>query len=91
MVDRTGPGLGARARGRQQCELGRPEPEQHLREKSGVPLLHAHGAGEPPGLLRYAGGEPRGGLAVGAVLQEPGEEDVARLEECEVLLVLDIG
>ena len=36
-------------------------------------------------------GEVGGGQLVGAVLQQPGEQQVARLEQREVLLVLDLG
>ena len=36
-------------------------------------------------------GEVGGRQLVGAVLQQPGEQQVARLEQREVLLVLDLG
>ena len=50
-----------------------------------------HPPREPLGRGRHPAGEDRGDLLVGPVLQQPGEEQVARLEQGQVLLVLDLA
>ena len=53
--------------------------------------LHRHGPGEAQGLVGHPAGEDLRDLLVGPVLQEPGEQQVAGLQQGEVLLVLDLA
>ena len=71
-------------------ELGGAHAEENLRQQLGECGFHRH-------LPRVAGafgghpvGEDRGELLVGAVLQQPGEEQVTRFKQGEVVLVLDL-
>ena len=68
-----------------------PEAEQHLGQQPGELRLERHRPREPAGLVGHPAGEDGGDLLVRAVLQQPGEEQVARLEQREVLLVLDLA
>ena len=71
-------------------ELLEPDPDQHLGQQAGEPLLEPDRAREAPCLARQPLLEDAGDLLVGLVLQQPGEQQVARLEQGEVLLVLDV-
>ncbi len=83
--------LGRQRARRQQGQLGGTQSEQHLREQPGVALLQPHGAREAARLLSEPGGHPRGDLLVGPVLQQPREQQVAGLQQREILLVLHVA
>ena len=72
-------------------ELDRAQAEQDLREQLGELRLHRHPPGEPAALDRHPAREHRRDLLVGAVLQQPGEQQVPGLQQGQVLLVLDLA
>ena len=76
--------------GRQGREGLRPESEHHLGEEIGEVRLEPHRPRHLPPRARHAVGEEHRYLLVRAVLKQAGEEQVARLEECEILLVFDL-
>ena len=57
----------------------------------GEPRLQRRLAREPAGRLGLALAQERRRLLVGLVLQQPGEQQVAGLEQLEVVLVVDVG
>ena len=59
--------------------------------RRGEPVLEPDGPRVSPGLPRQPGLEHAGHLLERAVLEQPGEQQVARLEQREVLLVLDVA
>ena len=83
--------LGLERLGGERGELLEPDADQHLGQQPGEPLLQADRPRVPPRLPRQPPSSTRGDLLEGAVLQQPGEEQVARLEQREVLLVLDVA
>ena len=84
-------GLGSSAFAASAANWSRPMPDQHLGQQRGEPLLQPDGARVPARLRRQPPLEHAGHLLEGAVLQQPGEQQVARLEQGEVLLVLDVA
>ena len=66
-------------------------PDQHVRQQLREPRFELDGATVPACLGTLEFGEVGGGEFVGAVLQQPGEEEVARLQQRQVLLVLDVA
>ena len=91
MVDRDlllGPGL--QHLGSKERELLRAEAQQDLGEQSGETGFERHPARIATRLGSQEVGQVRRGLLVRAVLQQPGEQQVAGLEQREVLLVLDV-
>ena len=84
-------GLGSIALAARLGELLEPDADQHLGQQGREALLHADLARVP----RRLGGEPllehAGDQLERAVLHEPGEQQVAGLEQREVLLVLDVA
>jgi hypothetical protein len=89
-VDHLGHLRGQRAGG-QRGELLGGQVEQDLGHQLGEARLQPDLPGEALGGLGLALAQETGGLLVGLVLQQPGEEQVAGLEELEVLLVVDVG
>jgi hypothetical protein len=77
--------------GRERGELMRTQVEQHLGQQFGEPRLERHSPREHPGGGRHLPGEDPGDLLVGAVLQQPREQQVPGLEQREVFLVLDLA
>ena len=86
-----GHGLRLERLGRQRGELLEPDADQHLGQQRGEPVLEADRARVPQRLAGQPGLEHGGHLLERAVLQQPREEQVARLEQREVLLVLDVA
>src|SRR5690606_4691252 len=88
-VDLRRPGPGGERRGGELGEPFRAHPDDELGQQGGEVRLEGHRtrvgarARGPPAL------EVGGDLLVRPVLEQPGEEQVARLEQLEVLLVLD--
>ena len=68
-----------------------PMPISTSGSSAGEPLLEPHRARVAPRLRRQPLLEDAGHLLERAVLQQPGEEQVARLEQREVLLVLHVA
>ena len=83
--------MGSSARAASAGELLEPEPDQHLGQQRREPLLEPDRARVPPRLAGHPALEDGGDLLEGAVLQQPREQQVARLEQREVLLVLDVA
>ena len=90
-TETIGTGRGVNTRAASAANSCGPEAEQHLGQQPGQLRLQGHRPGVPAGLVGHPAGEDRGDLLVRAVLQQPGEEQVARLEQREVLLVLDLA
>ena len=82
--------LRAEGGGRDQRELGGRHAEHHLGEQALEARLQRHRARVPAegALLQF--GEQGGDLLVGAVLQQPREQQVTRLQQRQVVLVLDV-
>ena len=87
----SGTVLGSSALAARRGELVEADADQHLGQQGREPLLEPHGPRVPPGLPRQPGLEDAGDLLERAVLEQPGEQQVARLEQGEVLLVLDVA
>jgi hypothetical protein len=85
--------LGPRLHGlhREPREAVGADAEHDLGQQFRVLRLQAHGTRPAQGLVLQALGEDGGDLLVGAVLEQPGEEQVAGFEQREVRLVLDLG
>ena len=86
-----GRGLGPEHRGRELGERRGVDAEQHLRQQHGEPLFQRHRAREPPRRARLQLHEEACDLLVRAVLQQPREQQVAGLQQGEVLGVLHLG
>ncbi len=84
-------GLRLQRAGGEAGELLEADADQHLGQQVGEPLLEPDRARVAPRLPRQPLLEDAGDLLVGLVLHQPGEEQVARLEQGEVLLVLDVA
>src|SRR3954447_1680871 len=76
---------------RRRGELLRRHPEQNLGQQRGERRLHRHLARVATTLFGEALREDSGHLLERAVLQQPGEQQVAGFEKGQVLLVLDVG
>src|SRR5690606_7511523 len=72
-------------------QLLRPQPHDDLRQQSGESLLQADRAREPQRLGGEPLGQHAGDLFERLVLQQPREQQVARLEQGQVVLVLDLA
>nr|WP_238455363.1 hypothetical protein [Micromonospora sp. ATA51] len=87
--------LGHRPRGhRLQRQLEQPlraDAEHQVGQRLGVPGLQGDRAGVAAAADGLQLGDVRRGLLVRLVLQQPGEEQVPRLQQGEVLLVLHLG
>jgi hypothetical protein len=77
--------LGRRSRGEggggQPGQLLGGDPDQQLGDDAAQEVLGADPAGVEGGLLGQAGAEQAGHLLVGPVLEDPGEQEVALLED----------
>ena len=76
------------------CQRGEgigAKPKDNLREEVGEVRLETHGTRHLASGPSHPLGEEGGHLLVGAVLQQPREEQISRLKEGEVLLVLDLA
>ena len=87
----SGTGLGSSALAASWANWSSPMPISTSGSSAGEPVLQADRPRVPLGLPRQPGLEHRGDLLEGAVLEQPGEQQVARLEQREVLLVLDVA
>ena len=83
--------LGRQRAGGYRGELHRPQAEQHLGQQVDEARFHRHPAREPPPGGRHLARQHRRDLLVGAVLQQPGEQQVPGLQQGEVLLVVDLA
>jgi len=72
-------------------ELQRPQADQHLGQQVRELRVEPDLARVPAAAGPHHLGEHGGDVLVGAVLQQPREEDVAGLEQGEVVLVLDLA
>src|SRR5690606_22939105 len=79
---RQGPG----GQGRQPV---RPDPQHQVGQGLRVPRLQRDRPRPAGGARLHQPGQVGGGLLEGLVLQEPGEEQVSRLQQGQILLVLD--
>ena len=84
-----GPGL--QRLGGELGELVQADADEHLGQQGREPVLQADRPRVPAGLPRQPGRQHPGDLLERAVLQQPGEQQVPRLEQREVLLVLDVA
>jgi hypothetical protein len=75
----------------EQREVVGADRDDHFRQQLGEPRLQHHRAGMAELLLGQPGGDQRSDLLERAVLHEPGEQEVAGLEQREVVLVLDVA
>ncbi len=89
--DSSSSGLGSSALAASAANCVEADADQHLGQQAGEPLLQPDRPRVPPRLPRQPLLEHGRDLLERAVLQEPGEEQVARLEQREVLLVLDVA
>ena len=80
---------GSRALAARAANWSSPTPMSTWQQR-GEPVLQAHRARVPLRLPRQSRLEHAGHLLEGAVLEQSGEQQVARLEQREVLLVLDV-
>ena len=87
----SGTGFGASARAASAANSCGPSPSRTSGSRLANCGSRVTDADEPAALLGHPVGEEGGRLLVGAVLQQPGEEQVARLEQREVLLVVDLA
>ena len=89
--DSSGPGLGCSALAASAANSSSPRPistsGSRVANRSSSPT--ARGNRRASAAIRLC--EHGGHLLEGAVLQQPGEQQVARLEQGEVLLVLDVA
>ncbi len=76
---------------RQCCELLKPDGDQHLRQQAAVALLETDAAWDATRLRSHPLRDHTCDVLERAVLQQPCEEQVAGLEQGEVLLVLHLG
>jgi hypothetical protein len=76
---------------REDGELVRSERDQHVGEDGGEALLEPDGSRQPGRLRLHAGGDEQRRPLERSVLHEPGEEQVTRLQQRQVALVLDLG
>ena len=81
-------GQGAGGQGREGL---RPQTQDDLGKQIGEVRLESDRAGDLPGGVTHPLLEDRCHHFVGAVLQEPGEEQVSGLQEGQVLLVLHLA
>ena len=84
-------GLGLQGLGRQGRELVEPDADEHLGQQGREALLQPDRAWMATGLPRQPGLQHPCDLLERLVLQQPGEQQVARLQQREVLLVLDVA
>ena len=89
--DTSSTGLGSIAFAASAGELLEPDADQHLGQQAGEPLLQPDRPRVPARLVGQPVLEHAGDLLEGLVLQQPGEQQVAGLEQGEVLLVLDVA
>ncbi len=82
--------LGGEHHPRERRELLRAQLEQHVGAHPREPLLQRHGPGVPAPLRGQPIAHVGGDLLVGPVLQQPGEQQVARLQQGQVRLVLHV-
>ena len=89
--DTSSTGLGSSALAASAANCSSPMPISTSGSSAGEPLLQPDRARVPPRLARQPPLEHAGDLLERLVLQQPGEQQVARLEQREVLLVLDVA
>ena len=87
----SGSGLGSSALAASPANSSSPRPISTSGQQRREPLLEPDRARVAPGLPRHPAVEDAGDLLERLVLQQPREQQVARLEQREVLLVLDVA
>lgn len=85
------PGLGLHRLHRELGETLRAGTDDHLGQQLGEVRLQPDGTGTAPGLVGQPAAEDVRDALVGAVLQQPGEEQITGLQEREIGLVLHFG
>ena len=87
----VGSGRGSSARVAIAANCSGVSPSTSSGSSFGEPRLHRHRAREPARLHRQPLRQHRGDLLERPVLQQPGEQQVPRLQQREVLVVLDVA
>ncbi len=83
--------LGSQRRGGDPGELFGRDGEQHVRHQVGEPALQPDGARVAPGLVAFQRPQVRRGELVGPVLEQPREQQIAGLQQGQILLILDLA
>ena len=87
----TSAGAGVKALAASAANRSGRHVQDHLGQQPGEARLEVDVAGQPAFLLGEGAREEVRHLLVGAILQQPGEKQVAGLQQGQVLSVLDLA